>query len=224
MLTQSAVAAQAYNHRTRPAAVAGPTVGDRRDMSTRRRIWAPAVAAIGAAGLLLAHRVAYLVAVPDERHRDALLARTGHGYMPGVSEIVGALALGAVLALLLSGLGGPDHEGSPSFARLAGRMSSLQVSIFVAMEMTERISSRAPLAEMLHDHVLVIGIAVQIIVAAAGALLLRRLTRAADRVTWIFARSPSPAFGASTPLLPTARTLRSLPLFGAVAVRGPPPA
>jgi hypothetical protein len=191
-------------------------------MTAGSRIRIFAATAIGAAGLLLAHWVAYVLAVPDSSHRETLLARTGHGYMPGAAEIAGALALGAVLALILSRLVDRHPEDPPTLPRLAGAMTALQASIFAAVEIAERVASRAPLDEMIHDHVLLIGIAIQVLVATLGALLLRWLDRAAGRLERICARSFAPGSSADPLVLPIRHARRSPVLAGAAGVRGPP--
>ena len=72
--------------------------------------------AFAVGGLLIGHAIAYLVAVPDPYHRDLVLQRTGHGYLPTFAE----LALVAVLAAAASVIGRAFRrgDGAGSFASI----------------------------------------------------------------------------------------------------------
>jgi len=56
----------------------------------------------------------------------------------------------------------------------------IQVAAFTGLEVGERLVSRIPVAGMFANHVFALGVVVQILAAAAGALLLRWLARAAE--------------------------------------------
>ena len=179
--------------------------------------------AFAVGGLLIGHAIAYLVAVPDPYHRDLVLQRTGHGYLPTVAE----LALVAVLAAAASVIGRAFRrgDGAGSFASIAGQLAALQVVAFAGQEVTERLVARVPLGELIHDHVLVIGFAMQVLVALVGALVLRLLVRAGERVAAVVRPRrvlPRPSLGARlvaiTSLVPRGGRV---PAF---AIRGPPPA
>jgi hypothetical protein len=77
-----------------------------------------------------------------------------------------------------------------TFGQLAGRLAAMQVAAFTALEITERLRSGVPIGEMLHNHLLPIGVALQLVVACAGALLLRWLARAAAAIGSLFGRRP----------------------------------
>ncbi|HEX6330769.1 MAG TPA: hypothetical protein VF129_05705 [Actinomycetota bacterium] len=53
-----------------------------------------------AAGLLIGYGVSYLVAVPDPHHRDLLIDRTGHAYLPAAGQAAIVLALAAVAVVV----------------------------------------------------------------------------------------------------------------------------
>ena len=57
---------------------------------------------------------------------------------------------------------------------------AVQTGAFVAMEVGERLLSGAPLHDLTHGSLLVIGLAVQLVVATAGAALLRLTDRTAE--------------------------------------------
>ena len=73
------------------------------------------------------------------------------------------------------------------------------------MEIMERVSSGAPLADLMQRGLLPSGIAVQVAVALAGALAVRWLLRAAGRLQEILAQpAPIPAFAVVARLVATA--------------------
>ena len=77
-----------------------------------------------------------------------------------------------------------------SLAQLAGRLAGMQVAAFTALEVSERLRSGIPVGEMFHNHLFPIGIAIQLVVACVGALLLRWLARAAEAIGSLFGRRP----------------------------------
>jgi hypothetical protein len=188
----------------------------------RTRRAGPPVFAFAVGGLLVGHTISYLVAVPDPYHRDLVLARTGHGYLPTVAE----LALVMVLAAAASVVGRTLRRGAgpePAFASIAVRLAALQVVAFAGQEVTERLVAHVPVAELVRDHVLVIGLATQVLVAVVGALILGLLSRAGATIAEIVrSRSTLPraalvAFVARPTLAPPARHA-----VGAIAPRAPP--
>ena len=132
------------------------------------------------AGLVLGHVLAYLIAVPDPQHRAFVLQRTGHEYLPAMAEAV--LALAGMAAVVIRAFAPGPRGGSESFSRLAGRLGLVQVLAFGGLEVVERIVAGAPLRHLASDHILVIGMAVQVVVALAGAAFLRWLVRTSSRL------------------------------------------
>lgn len=150
------------------------------------------------AGLVLGHALSYVIAMPDPHHRDLLLQRTGHDYLPvfGQAALMLFLAAIAMVVFRASRRGAGRAEG---FAPLAGRLALVQVGAFMVQEVAERLLSGSGLHDLGQGHVLVVGVATQIAVAVAGAVLLRWLARASERLGEVLGSAialprPVPAF------------------------------
>jgi hypothetical protein len=138
------------------------------------------------AGVVIGHWLAYLVAVPAAE-RASFFATTGHVYWK--AAIASATVLGAAAAVrtmvgsLRRGLRRAEPVGTVDrFLHLLPRISLLQVAIFVVQEALERLLAGAPIHTMLHDDILVVGILLQLAVAAVLALVLTLLGRAAEAI------------------------------------------
>lgn len=135
------------------------------------------------AGLLIGHFVAYLVVVPDHGMRAAVLEATGHRAHGLFVPLAGAALLGAAIGLIAHQLRGrasaPGREWSPM--RVALTLWLLQTTAFIALEASERALSSHAVSELLHEPAFVLGLALQAIVALAGAIivLLLRISVAA---------------------------------------------
>jgi F0F1-type ATP synthase membrane subunit c/vacuolar-type H+-ATPase subunit K len=172
------------------------------------------------AGLVGGHALGYAIAIPDAHHRVALIARTGHGYLPSLSWA--AVVCG--LAALVAGIGaGYVGRGSTTgdWRRPAFRIVSMQAAAFVLIEIIERLASRASLAS-LSPSLLLVGVAVQLLVGMVVAVLLTGLRKMGS------ALRPAPSTLVRAPidrLVPRARVYvrRSLGR-DANRVRSPPPA
>jgi hypothetical protein len=153
------------------------------------------------AGLVLAHVLSYVIALPDPYHRDLLLQRTGHDYLPAFGQAALMLFLAAVAAVMFrtSRRGAGRAE---SFTPLATRLALVQVGAFVAQELLERTLSGSGFADLRHGHVLIVGVMAQIAVALLGAALLRWLARASHLLGEVLGSAfplprPVPAFALS---------------------------
>ena len=141
------------------------------------------MAGVAFAGVVAGHSLAYLAALPGGIQQDAYLAQTGHSYWH--SALVVALLLELLgLAVVAqrsfrAGLRGtlPIRLGA---RQLAIRLALIQAGAFTALEAGERLLSGAGVSGMFAHHLFVLGIAIQLLVAVAGALLLRWLARAAE--------------------------------------------
>jgi len=141
------------------------------------------MAGVAFAGVVAGHSLAYFAALPGNIQRDTYLAQTGHSYWH--KALVFALLLEvlglAVVALrsFRAGLRGtlPMRLG---VRQLATRLALIQAAAFTALEAGERVASGAGVSGMFAHHLFVLGIAIQLLVAVAGALLLRWLARAAE--------------------------------------------
>ena len=194
-------------------------------MSQRRTVRGIPLAGMAAAGVVAGHWLAYVLAVPASAERAHVLAGSGHGYWSlAVKAVVvlAVLSLGTVLAQRLNGRLRGDEPVPDRPSRVALRLALLQVAAFTAMEATERLVAGAPVAGMFAHHLFVLGLALQVLAAAAGALVLLWFGRLAERIAEVLALvrfpRPQPALAVSLRLATTpARALR-----GAAGVRGPP--
>jgi hypothetical protein len=155
-----------------------------------------------AAGLVLGHALAYLIAIPDPHQRVFALQRTGHEYLPALDQAVLMLVVAGMAAVVIRAFA---HTGDRTerFGRLARVLVVAQTSAFAAQEVLERLVSRAPLGGLAHDHILVTGIAVQVVVAIVAAGIL-----------WLFARTATrlAAVVTARPRLPRVRVVFALPV------------
>jgi hypothetical protein len=109
---------------------------------------------------------------------------------------------------------------------LVAALATVQVTAFVGQEVVERLVSRVPLGTLGHDHLLAIGIGVQLVVALVGAAglwwLARLSARIVETVRGARMQRPRPALASATP------SAADLPRAGVVrsprSVRGPPSA
>ena len=175
-----------------------------------------------AAGLVLGHALAYLIAIPDPHQRVFALQRTGHAYLPALDQAVLMLVVAGMAAVVVRAFA---HSGDRTerFGRLARVLVVAQTCAFAAQEVLERLISRAPLGGLAHDHILVTGIAVQIVVAIVAASILWLFARTATRLaTVVAARASLPRVRVVFALPVTARRPHA-PLFAtAGSVRAPP--
>ena len=184
---------------------------------------------VAVGGVVLAHWLAYVLAIPGAHARAQVLAASGHSYWVVAIKFAVVLGLAAFGALFLRHLDRPPRtweSGQEAFSAIAARLSLLQVMAFIAMEVTERLVVGAPVAHLFHHRLFLMGLALQLIVASAGALLLLWFSRTAERVAEALGR----------PLLPHPRraVLRTIrieiqaistvdPVRDGVGLRGPPP-
>jgi hypothetical protein len=179
-----------------------------------------------AAGLLLGHALSYMLAVPDPYHRDLVMARTGHGYLPAASQAAVIMALAAVAAILARAWSNRDRGETERFSSIAGTLASVQIGAFVALEILERVVAGAPLGDLMRDHLLVIGIVVQVMVSLAGAAILAWFARTSALIVSATSGRPAallrPILVQALPATPD-HTLGRI-VASARNVRGPPSA
>jgi hypothetical protein len=184
---------------------------------------------VAVGGVVLAHWLAYVLAIPGAHARAQVLAASGHSYWVMAIKFAVVLGLAALGSLFLRHLDRSPRtweSGQEAFSAIAARLSLLQVTAFIAMEVTERLVVGAPVAHLFHHRLFLMGLAVQLIVASGGALLLLWFSRTAERVAEALGR----------PLLPRPRpaVLRTIrieleaippvdPVRDGVGLRGPPP-
>ena len=179
------------------------------------------VAALGLAGLGLAHVLEYLALVPDPHHRAHVLAHTGHQYLPSALGVVVFLAVAAVAAVFLRGfaLGAGSRRREPTAGPDWVRMLPVaQVMAFVVMEVAERVVAGASLADL--GLVLVLGLPLQVLAGMVGGWVLSAVSRAGTRLARALAARPP--FARRRPG-PSWRSLGDVPSVTLLA-GGPPPA
>jgi hypothetical protein len=180
---------------------------------------------LAASGVVAAHVIAYFLAEPDAHAREDLLAATGHHRW----TLVVAIALGFTVAGLvhyawaraLSPHASTLSSGS-LFKLAAARLIPIQVLGCVGLEAVERWFAGEPVATVLTEPAVVIGVFLQLLVAVVGALILVLFAKAVDL---ILGRKVLPAFSAR-PTSPRPILHVLPPRFQVAAgfgtVRGPP--
>lgn len=139
-------------------------------------------AALGIAvgGVLAGHWLTYRLLSPHAHVRDRLLADTGHGYLQVANDLGLAVVIGALAAMVLGRM--IRRPAQPSAGHWFARLAAVGAGAFTLMEVVERLSSGAPLADLLRHGLLPAGIVIQVLVAAVSALAIRWLLRAVDRI------------------------------------------
>jgi hypothetical protein len=194
-------------------------------MDRRRRKGGVATAAMAAAGVVLGHWLAYYLAIPRPIVRTDVLARSGHGYWliaVQLAVVLAVVALGSVVLSQVRAVCDESSNESEPYARLALRLAGLQIATFTVLEVTERALAGASLSGMFQHHVFLFGVAVQVLVALAGALILRWFGRAAMLVVRALLGSPRRARPITFARPPRDSFARPAVLVGAAGPRAPP--
>jgi hypothetical protein len=183
---------------------------------------------LAAFGIVAAHCIAYILIAPDGDDRALLMDATGHRFW----GLVFALALGAGVAGMSGWLVRLMHPSTTRphqvnklnlFRFSAPRLMALQVGGFALLEATERIFMGAG-AHAIFEPVVVLGLALQVVVALVSALILCLLTKTLHALL----SGSSLTSGKAARILPRFAPTRwfqpSLaPGTGAGTWRGPPP-
>jgi hypothetical protein len=196
-------------------------------MRDLRRFRGLPLAGVAVAGVVTGHWLSYLIAVPDAPLRESLLAGSGHSYW--------FLAVRLALLAAVAGLGTtglrhvwalPRDQGTPAhrtFAWLALLLGLIQVTGFVILEIVERLAAGSALAGLFGHSLLTLGVAIQVLMACVGALLVMVVARTARCAAVVLATRSvrwRPDVSIVRPSLLPAPTLR--PMVGAAGPRGPP--
>lgn len=174
-------------------------------------------------GAVAGHSLTYTLAVPDAATRRVFLSTTGHSYWPAAVPAALVLGIFAAASTLIRHFGG--DAGAPlgwRWGRVVGALGLLQLAIFFSQETLERAVAHAPIASLLQDHVLSIGILVQLVAAAVVAVVLFVLARTAQVVAAAWARRRPPAVPARSFPSDRVLTLRPRLVAAGTAIRGPP--
>lgn len=186
----------------------------------RARRWV--TMASGITGVVLAHVLAYVLAYPDAHHRAHVLHDTGHGYFSIAVWL--AVAVAAATVATVAARGATRRRASAPSASVVPEFGPLvlwQGLLFLAVEAFERVVAGPSLGEILHGHEVLIGLAVQVVVAAAIVLLLRGTERLSARIANAL-RYPLISDGHRTRLRPSAVRPRRRLVAGASRSRAPP--
>jgi len=169
--------------------------------------------------MLAAHWLAYIVAAPDAHERAHLLDASGHGYW----LYLAAAGLGGGVLALAGFIRSRLHASAPATGGLRFATAALalfQVVTFSILEGAERVASGHDLLSTFAEPVVVIGIVLQLVVAACGGLLLRAVARVIELVKARTRprRSVSQTFNPAS----SQRCPRPLVAAGGSTLRGPP--
>jgi len=176
---------------------------------------------VAAGGVLLGHWLTYTLAGLRGQEAPEALAHTGHGYLALANDLALMVALAGVALVFLGRLTRGDDD-VPSWRATALRLAVFQVAAFGAMETLERLTAGAPM----HDLVglIPLGVAVQSVLAVAGALLIAWLLRAAASIEAALGTAPPLPRPAAVSLAIVSLVPRARFAVAAVGIRGPPPA
>jgi hypothetical protein len=198
-------------------------------MAERRAVRGLPLAGVATVGVLVGHWLAYVVAVPDPAARAGILAASGHSYWVLAIKLAVVLAVVGVGTLVLRHLSGTvgrpgDRPETQTLSEIAAKLSVIQVFAFTGMELAERVTVGAPVGHLFHHRIFLVGLAVQVLVSCAGAVILSWLDRAVRRLCRVEARPFLPLRQVWSSRLPVLlRTAASTgPLVGGTGLRGPP--
>lgn len=183
---------------------------------------APRSAAFGVAagGVLLGHWVTYTVAGPRGQGAPEAMAHTGHGYLTLANDVALTLALAGVALVFLGRLTRGDDD-APGWRMTAFRLAAFQIAAFGTMETLERLTAGAPMRDLV--GLIPVGVAVQGVLAAAGALLIAWLLRAAASIEAALGTAPALPLPAAVSLAIASCRPRARLAVAADGIRGPPP-
>jgi len=186
--------------------------------SRRAARWATGLAA---GAVLAGHGLTYLIVQPDPHERAGLLATTGHAYLhllevPGLVAVVASTVAAALIGLGRLG----EMPGSGAVFR---RLATVQLAAFLAMEISERSASGAPIATPRDLTLLTVGSGIQLVLAHVGAHLFTVVGRSGQRLkALVISRSSDPPRPSLPRRMPVAAVPSSAAMFGVARGRGPP--
>ena len=189
---------------------------------TTSSLQAIAITAFAALGLLVAHAADYIIVARNPATRQHLLNATGHGYLPRAftGAVIGAL-LAAVLMAASGWTGRAASTPRVTFTAVFSRLAGVQVIGFAILEVVERIHAGLPVHHLIEAS-LPIGIGLQVVVAACGALVALLLERTGAALAARLVAPPAPRRDVKPALPANDRRRRLLDLLTALAPRAPP--
>ena len=176
---------------------------------------------MAAAGIVAAHLLAYLFAVPDPHDRVHVLESTGHGAWSYLAAVCLGLLVAGLLRYVVGSFRG-DGELTAPFIAIAGRLAVLQLGGFLGLEALERLSIDHSVSGLFAEPAIQLGLLLQLAIALVGALVLMMLTRV---IRSVLARRSQPE-ATSDPVRSFSHTAefvrRSTVGTGSGTLRGPP--
>lgn len=170
---------------------------------------------IALAGLLAGHRLTYLGLAPTADGVDSI----SHGYLGPAG--VTAIALAVMAALFWFAMGSVQNKhAKPGSLHLLTTLSAIQVVGFGLQEVLERAVVGAPMSGL--APILLLGIPVQLVVAAAATLLAVGLYRAGSALGRWLSATPAGRSTSARKVFPTHISPRALYMYGGCWTRGPP--
>jgi hypothetical protein len=143
------------------------------------------VAGVAFAGVVAGHSLTYVAAIPAAGERGAYLAATGHSHWRNALMVALLMEVLVLTVVAVRGFRDGLRASLPlpfGTRQLAMRLGLIQVATFGALEAGERLVSGAGVSGMFAHRVFVLGVAVQLVVAVAGALLMRWLAAVARAI------------------------------------------
>lgn len=156
--------------------------------------------AAGVTGVVVAHVVGYVLAFSNGHERAHVLHDTGHGYFSIATWA--ALGAGALAVVVVVAKGAASQSRGSRGTRAVPRFGALTVwqgCLFLAAEVAERLAAGAPLGEMVHGREVLLGLAVQVLVAALVVLVLGGTALVSARIAAAL-RRPRPMAACHTAL------------------------
>jgi hypothetical protein len=192
-----------------------------------QRVRDPAlIAAIGAVAIVLGHSITYALTFRSPQLRASALASSGHGYW------FVAVRLGIVVALGVTGtvlFRSAHHGPRPTWIRTesvgstAAALSVFQVFGFAVMEIAERVAAGARLSGLFTDHLLWLGMIVQIGLAGLVGFALRWLRRIGARIATLSGGAEPAGRWRSWSLVVFPELVRAAVVPSQPSIRAPPP-
>lgn len=176
------------------------------------------LAAPAAAGIVLAHWVAYALTT-DPHERSHLLANTGHRFFPYIAAVCLGLFV-AVSAGWVKGRMARPAEAGPGLVAVIQRLALIQLTGFLGLELVERsVFAHGVSLATFAEKPLLVGLLLQVIVAIVGALLARAVAHVLEIVASAatFIRADTVRWFVSQITRPTPRLVS-----GSLTMRGPP--
>ncbi|MDP6078397.1 MAG: hypothetical protein QF638_09450 [Acidimicrobiales bacterium] len=163
-------------------------------------------------GALLAHSIAYLWTHPGSITLDV---GRSHGYMPVAGPLVGLAGMVVLVWLAILGVRATGPDTKPGVLRLA----VLQALVFLTQETVELLTGGASLVELLGEPAILLGLALQLPVAA---LLIWLVRVGSVLVELLFVLNRPGAGSSQESPLPALAMVAARPVVLSVGRRGPP--